>query len=46
MFWVKGEETRKQLTKNKGGVLGRVPSLLPGRSGKVVSTMPRGFTGP
>ena len=38
MFWVKGEETRKELTKNKSGVLGRTLILLadqmPGRGRK------------
>lgn len=28
MEWVRGEEIRKQLTKNKYGVLGRIPILL------------------
>lgn len=28
MFWVKGEETRKELTENKSGVLGRTLILL------------------
>lgn len=28
MFWLKGEEIRKQLPINKDGVLGRIPILL------------------